>query len=80
MKITVLSFTLQFYKKQKMLKFRLRFMTYGTNALLDSGAVQSEMSKSELREVTAVHLETVQRELPAPMLKNLIANVNLVKL
>ena len=52
---------------------------YKTNALLDTGAVQSAMSDSELRKVTTAHAKTVLRELPAPSFQTQTPNVNLVK-
>ena len=52
---------------------------YEANTLLDTGAVQSAMSVSELRKVINAHSEVALREIPAPESKLQIANGNLVK-
>ena len=76
--VYVLSPTLHFNKKNKMLFVLLQFNTYENQGLLDTGAVQSALSEAELRKYTAAHPEAVLNELPPPNYIVQIANGNLV--
>ena len=76
--IHVLSPTLRLNKKDKMLYVPLQFDKYENHALLDTGAIQSAMSETELRKITTAHPETILQELIPPNFKIPIANGNLV--
>ena len=79
-KILVLSSALHLNKKDKMLFVLLQFDKYENHALLDTGAIQSEMSEAELRKIITAHPEVILQKLPPspPNFKNQIANGNLV--
>ena len=61
-----------------MLFVPLQFNNYENQGLLDTGAVQSALSETELRKITAAHPEAVLDELPPPNFNVQIANGNLV--
>ena len=61
-----------------MLYVPFQFNIYKNQGLLDTGAVQSALSETELRKITAAHPEAVIDELPPPKVKVQIANGNLV--
>ena len=67
-------------KKDKMLFVPLQFNNFENQGLLDTGAVQSAISESELRKITAAHPEAVLDELLPPNFKVQIANANLVRI
>ena len=52
---------------------------YKTNALLDTRAVESAMSETELRKKATAHPNALIQEMPAPHFKVQIAYRNLVK-
>ena len=76
--VHVSSPTLRLNKKDKMLYVPFQFNIYKNQGLLDTGAVQSALSETELRKITAAHPEAVIDELPPPKVKVQIANCNFV--
>ena len=73
-----LSATLQLNKKDKMLYVPLRFCEHTNFDLLDTGAIQRELSEAELRRILTAHPAALLQELPAPEFKVQIANGNIV--
>ena len=64
--IRQLSATLQLNRKEKMLYVPLQFREYENFGLLDTGAIQSTLSKAELRRILSAHPAALLQELPAP--------------
>ena len=73
-----LSATLQLNKKDRMLYVPLQFRAYENVGLLDTGAIQSALSKAELCRILSAHPAALLEELPAPELRVQIANGNIV--
>ena len=69
----------QLDKKHRLLYALLRFKMYETNQLLDTEAVQSEMSEAKVRTITTADWNALIREMQAPEFKGQIANGNLIK-
>ena len=63
-----------------MLCASVRFKIYEANPLLDTGAIQSALSESELRKITTAHSEMLLWERPVPDFKIQIANGYLINI
>ena len=73
-----MSATLQLNKKDRMLYVPLQFRKYENSGLLNTRAIQSALSESELCRILTAHPAALLQELPAPEFKVRIANGNIV--
>ena len=68
---------LRLNKKHKMLYIPLQIDHFENQGLLDTGAIQSDLSEAELRKILHDNPEAFLSDLPLPKFKEQIANGNL---
>ena len=76
--IQLLTATLQLNVKDRMFYVPLQFRQYENHVLLDTGAIQSEMSEDKLRRITTAHPAAFLEEYLAPNFKVQIGNGSIV--
>ena len=70
--------TIRLTKNDRMLYLSSQFKQFETPALLDTGAIQSDLSENQLRRITTAHHSALLDEIPAPKYRIQIANGNIV--